>query len=227
MISKHLEHDYRLAREAVFASKGCLVAPRDHTTQAHRERSAHVAKERQTVEQTDRTCNRPYWPLLTILPLRPIKIRGRFHRASDRLPECTIGLYQSVAMVTRTCVQEGVSWAPLTQIRSTDPLAFQNWQPRDKTEPVPVSVSYRRDHQRFRIGNRKRVASLNVNRTKSSISIVSRVARNVRENWQKNWDQVWHDSESRTLIWLCAWSIKAVQWPFPSNIVAFTLWLSC
>lgn len=74
MISKHLEHDYRLARGAVFASKGCLVAPRDHTTQAHRERSAHVAKERQAEEQTDRTCNRPYWPLLTILPLRPIRI---------------------------------------------------------------------------------------------------------------------------------------------------------
>lgn len=68
-------------RRAVFASKRSLVLLMI-TTQAHRERSAHVAKEKQAEEQTDRTCNRPYWPLLTILPLRPIRIPRRFHHTT-------------------------------------------------------------------------------------------------------------------------------------------------
>lgn len=142
------------------------------TTQAHRERSAHVAKEKQAEEQTD-PCNRPYWPLLTILHLGQSEYRNASTTLFARPPECTIGLYQVVTMVTRTCVQEGVSRALLTQIRSSD-----RWH--SKTDIREISLSQCRlrllpSRVRLEVQNRqqKRVASLNINEIKLSISIVS------------------------------------------------------
>ncbi|CAL1678754.1 unnamed protein product [Lasius platythorax] len=91
MISKHLEHDYRLAK-GCFRVQGKPRVPQDHDAGSSGKVGARSRRETSRGTRPTHTCNRPLLAFIDNFALRPIRI-------PRTLPRCDSTASQNVPLV--------------------------------------------------------------------------------------------------------------------------------